>query len=97
MAYLTDDVVADSSVSLRRWLFPAFALSLLLHGGLFYGLSHAMIENFSATEAPRLVPRVFSVNRLKVDEKLLQPRTQKGRNHQFPQCHTGSTNQDHSV
>jgi outer membrane protein OmpA-like peptidoglycan-associated protein len=76
MAYLTDDVVADSSVSLRRWLVPAFAVSLLLHGGIFYGLSHAMIQN-SATDAPRLVPRVFSVGRLKVDEKLLQSEPRK--------------------
>jgi outer membrane protein OmpA-like peptidoglycan-associated protein len=77
MAYLTDDVVADSSVSLRRWLFPAFALSLLVHGGLFYGLSHSVMENLSATDKPRLVPRVFSVNRLKVDENLLQPEAKK--------------------
>jgi len=84
MAYLTDDVVADSSVSLRRWLFPAFALSLLVHGGLLYGLSHAVMENFSAAETPRLVPRVFSVNRLKVDEKLLQPEPKKAETPSLP-------------
>ncbi|HEX3444775.1 MAG TPA: hypothetical protein VHS80_08650, partial [Chthoniobacterales bacterium] len=73
MAYYSDNVFSDSSVSLRRFLIPAFLLSLLLHGGLFYGLSKKTLDNFAASDKPRLVPRVFSVNRLQVDQKLLEP------------------------
>jgi outer membrane protein OmpA-like peptidoglycan-associated protein len=73
MAYYSDDVFADSSVSLRRFLIPALLVSLALHGGLFYGLSKKTLENFTSSDKPRLVPRVFSVNRLQVDQKLLEP------------------------
>src|ERR1700747_3642182 len=73
MAYYSDDIISDSSVSLRRFLIPAFLVSLLLHGGLFYGLSKKTLDNFAASDKPRLVPRVFSVNRLQVDQKLLEP------------------------
>jgi outer membrane protein OmpA-like peptidoglycan-associated protein len=73
MAYYSDDVFSDSSISLRRFLIPAVLVSLLIHGGLFYGLSKKTLENFAASDRPRLVPRVFSVNRLQVDQKLLEP------------------------
>jgi outer membrane protein OmpA-like peptidoglycan-associated protein len=73
MAYHSDDVIADTSVSLRRVLIPALLASLLLHAGLFYGLSKKTLDNFTASDKPRLVPRVFSVNRLQVDQKLLEP------------------------
>jgi outer membrane protein OmpA-like peptidoglycan-associated protein len=73
MAYYSDDVISDSAVSLRRFLIPAMLVSVLLHGGLFYGLSKKTLDNFAASDKPRLVPRVFSVNRLQVDEKLLEP------------------------
>ena len=73
MAYYSDDVISDSSVSLRRFLIPAMLVSLLLHGGLFYGLSKKTLDNFTPSDKPRLVPRVFNVNRLQVDQKLLEP------------------------
>src|SRR5260221_11410884 len=73
MAYYSDDVFSDSSISLRRFLIPAVLVSLLIHGGLFYGLSKKTLENFAASDRPRLVPRGFSVNRLQVDQKLLEP------------------------
>src|SRR5260370_17202641 len=73
MAYYSGDVFSDSSVSLRRFLIPAVLVSLLIHGGRFYGLSKKTLENFAASDRPRLVPRVFSVNRLQVDQKLLEP------------------------
>ncbi len=73
MAYYSDDVISDSSVSLRRFLIPAILVSLLLHGGLFYGLSKKTLDNFTPSDKPRLVPRVFNVNRLQVDQKLLEP------------------------
>src|SRR6516225_3172620 len=72
MAHYSENVIADSTVSLRRWILPAFALSLLFHIGLYYYFSHKTLDRFAANDTPRLVPRVFSVNRLQVDQKLLQ-------------------------
>ena len=72
MAYSTEDPIADSAVALRHWLLPAVALSLALHGGLFYAFSKKTLEQFTPNDTPRLVPRVFNVNRVEVDPKLLE-------------------------
>jgi outer membrane protein OmpA-like peptidoglycan-associated protein len=79
MSYSLEDNVADSSVSLMRWLLPATALSLLLHGALFFGFSRKILHSFETENTPRLVPRAFSVNRLQVDEKLLEPQGQQSK------------------
>jgi outer membrane protein OmpA-like peptidoglycan-associated protein len=79
MSYSLDDNVADSSVSLMRWLLPAAALSLVLHGALFFGFSRKILHSFETPNTPRLVPRAFSVNRLQVDEKLLEPEGQQSK------------------
>src|ERR1700740_947905 len=79
MAYSLDDNVADSSVSLMRWLLPAAALSLILHGALFFGFSRKILHSFETQNTPRLVPRAFSVNRLQVDEKLMEPQGQQSK------------------
>jgi outer membrane protein OmpA-like peptidoglycan-associated protein len=73
MAFYSDDLLADSSVSLRHWFLPAILLSLIAHAALFYGFSQKKLERFSASETPRLVPRVFNVSRLEVSQKLLDP------------------------
>jgi outer membrane protein OmpA-like peptidoglycan-associated protein len=73
MAHYSENVIADSSVSLRHWVLPAAALSFLLHFGLYYYFSHKTLDRFASSDMPRLVPRVFNVNRLQVDQKLLQP------------------------
>ena len=72
MADYLENTIADSTVSLRRWLLPATALSFLFHAGLYYYFSHKTLDRFSPNDTPRLVPRVFNVNRLQVDQKLLQ-------------------------
>ena len=72
MAHYSEDAIADSTVSLRRWILPAIALSFLFHIGLYYYFSHKTLDQFAQSDAPRLVPRVFNVNRLQVDQKLLQ-------------------------
>jgi outer membrane protein OmpA-like peptidoglycan-associated protein len=77
MASFFEDLMADSSVSLRPWIIPALSLSIAFHGGLFYAFSQKALAHFEPSEQPRLVPRVFSVNRLQVDQKLLQPETKK--------------------
>jgi outer membrane protein OmpA-like peptidoglycan-associated protein len=73
MAHYSENVIADSSVSLRHWVVPAIALSFLLHVGLYYYFSHKTLDRFAPADMPRLVPRVFNVSRLQVDQKLLQP------------------------
>ncbi|HEY0793750.1 MAG TPA: OmpA family protein [Chthoniobacterales bacterium] len=77
MAAYSDDLMADSSVSSRRWLIPALLLSLAVHGGLFYAFSQKALSNFDASDAPRLVPRAFKVNRLEINQKELQPELKK--------------------
>jgi outer membrane protein OmpA-like peptidoglycan-associated protein len=72
MAHYSDDAIADSTVSLRRWILPAIALSFLFHTGLYYYFSHKTLDRFAQSDTSRLVPRVFNVNRLQVDQKLLQ-------------------------
>lgn len=69
--------MADSSVSLRPWIIPALSLSIAFHGALFYAFSQKTLTHFESSDQPRLVPRVFRVNRLQVDQKLLQPETKK--------------------
>jgi outer membrane protein OmpA-like peptidoglycan-associated protein len=77
MAYYSDDSVADSAVSLVRWLLPAAALSIVLHGALFFGFSKKILRSFETADAPRLVPRVFKVSRLQIDQKALEPETKQ--------------------
>jgi len=72
MAHYSENAIADSTASLKRWILPAIALSFLFHTGLYYYFSHKTLERFAATDTPRLVPRVFNVSRLQVDQKLLQ-------------------------
>ncbi len=64
--------MSDSAVSLRQWFLPAVLLSLLAHGALFYGFSQQKLDRFATSDTPRLVPRVFNVNRLQVSQKLLE-------------------------
>ena len=77
MASFSEDLMADSSVSLRPWIIPALSLSIAFHGALIYAFSQKTLTRFETSDQPRLVPRVFSVNRLQVDQKLLQPEAKK--------------------
>lgn len=82
MAYSSENPIADSAVAMRHWLLPAVALSLAMHGGLFYAFSKKTLEQFTPNDTPRLVPRVFSVNRVEVDPKQLdsgKPSTAPGK------------------
>ena len=91
MSYYSDDSVADSSVSLMRWILPAAALSLLLHGALLFGFSKKILRSFEASDTPRLVPRAFSVNRLQIDPKLLEQDAKQANTTGKEQSDTGST------
>jgi outer membrane protein OmpA-like peptidoglycan-associated protein len=72
MAHYSEDMFADSAVSLRHWILPAIAISFLFHAGLFYFFSKKTLERFGPVETPRLVPRSFSISRVQVDQKLLE-------------------------
>ncbi len=72
MAYYSEDLIADSSVSLRHWIFPAIALSFLFHCGLFYLFSEKTLDRFVPSDTPRLVPGHFISTALQIDQKLLE-------------------------
>jgi outer membrane protein OmpA-like peptidoglycan-associated protein len=75
MAHYSEDLMGDSAVSLRRWIFPAIALSFLLHCGLLYLFSQKTLDRFLTSDSPRLVPRAFNVSRVQIDQKLLEADT----------------------
>jgi outer membrane protein OmpA-like peptidoglycan-associated protein len=56
---------------LRRRLFWALIVSLLLHAGIFYWFHQTPLPNFNSSPGPRLVPRIFNVKNITIDEKLL--------------------------
>ena len=72
MAHYSENLMADSAVSLRHWLLPAIALSFLFHCGLLYFFGQKTLDRFGPTDTPRLVPRSFNISRLQVDQKLLE-------------------------
>src|ERR1700675_2323094 len=72
MAQYSEDMLADSAVSLRHWILPAIGLSFLFHCGLLFLFSHKAPDRFLTTDNPRLVPRAFNVSRVQIDQKLLE-------------------------
>ncbi len=72
MADYSEDLLADSSVSLKHWILPAIVLSFLFHCGLLYVFDRKTLDRFVASDTPRLVPRAFNISRTQIDEKLLE-------------------------
>jgi outer membrane protein OmpA-like peptidoglycan-associated protein len=72
MAHYSENLMADSAVSLRHWLLPAIVLSFLFHFGLLYFFGQKTLDRFVSADTPRLVPRSFNISRLQVDQKLLE-------------------------
>lgn len=58
--------------SMRRWVFRAFVLSLLIHGGLFVFFQFKRIDAFTPPPPPD-EPIRFVVSKVTIDPKLLQP------------------------
>lgn len=56
---------------MRKWIFRAFLLSLLLHIGLFAFFQFKKLDNFSLREVPQLAPPVWVVKQAVIDPKLL--------------------------
>lgn len=66
-----DDEIASSSFS--RWVIPALIVSLVLHGLLIYWAYGFSLGSNSQQVYERLVPRAFHVDRVEIDQKLLEP------------------------
>src|ERR1700730_8379981 len=73
MTHSSEDLFADSSVSLRHWLLPAIPCVFLFHCGLLYFFNQKTLDRFVPADTPRLVPRTFNISRVQVDQKLLEP------------------------
>ena len=56
---------------MRKWFLFALILSLIFHGSLYIWFKTTELPHFS-TATDRLVPRAFQVNRLTINEKLLE-------------------------
>ena len=66
-----DDEVRSSSFS--RWVVPALVVSLLLHAWFLYWAYGVSLAANSQKVYDRLVPRTFHVERVEIDQKLLEP------------------------
>jgi outer membrane protein OmpA-like peptidoglycan-associated protein len=73
MEHYSEDLIADSAVSLRHWILPAIGLSFLFHCGLLYLFGQKTLDRFVPADTPRLVPRAFNISRTQIDQKLLEP------------------------
>src|SRR5262245_16991334 len=58
--------------TLRKWIFRALLLSLLLHGGLFTFFWFKKVDNFSMANTATLAPPKFVVKQVMIDEKVLR-------------------------
>jgi len=62
---------AGETPVMRKWFAFALILSLTFHYGLYYWFKSTDLPEFTPT-IDRLVPRVFKVNHLTIDQKLLE-------------------------
>ena len=57
---------------MRKWVFRALVLSLLLHAGLFVFFHFKRLQNFGLRSVETLTPPRFVVNKVTIDPKSLQ-------------------------
>lgn len=57
---------------MRKWIFRALAVSLLIHGGLFVFFKTKQLENFGMKSVDQLVPSRFVMKKVTIDPKTLQ-------------------------
>jgi outer membrane protein OmpA-like peptidoglycan-associated protein len=55
----------------RRRLFWALVVSLILHAGIVFWFRSTQLPQFNAGPTERLVPRIFNLKNITIDEKLL--------------------------
>ena len=68
-----EDIHSDSASSLSRWLIPALLLSLFLHFLLWFWARNLALPPAGREVYERIVPRTFTLERVEIDSKLLQP------------------------
>ena len=56
----------------RRWLLLGLVISILLHAGLLFWFRETRLPGFNSAPVARLVPRIFKVKDITIDEKLLE-------------------------
>jgi len=56
---------------IRRRLFWALVVSLILHAGIVLWFRQTRLPEFNAAPVERLVPRIFNVKNITIDEKIL--------------------------
>jgi outer membrane protein OmpA-like peptidoglycan-associated protein len=56
---------------IRRRLFWALVVSLLIHAGIVWWFHQTRLPDFSSAPVERLVPRIFNVKNITIDEKIL--------------------------
>lgn len=89
---LFDSNTSDAS-RLRKWIFLALLMSLLIHLGLVFVFNSTKLERFS-TATERLVPRVFKMNRAVVDSTLLEETSEPPKPQTKPERHELEIPQD---
>ncbi len=57
---------------MRKWIFRALLISLLLHAALFAFFQFKKLDNFNFNSGPQLAPPRFVMNKVTIDPKLLQ-------------------------
>ncbi len=70
--YETYQANAAQAPIMRKWIFRALLVSLLLHAGLFVFFRAKRLQNFGLGEVERLVPRMFNVKQVTIDPKTLE-------------------------
>jgi outer membrane protein OmpA-like peptidoglycan-associated protein len=60
-----------------RWIFPALALSLILHALLWNWTRQFPVERMSDSFYEKIVPRTFQLERVDIDPRLLEPEPQE--------------------
>ncbi len=63
---------AGEAPLMRKWVFRALMMSLLLHAGLFVFFQLKKLDNFNFNAGPQLAPPRFVVNKVTIDPKLLK-------------------------
>jgi outer membrane protein OmpA-like peptidoglycan-associated protein len=56
---------------IRKWLLLGLVISILFHVGLLFWFRETRLPGFNSAPVARLVPRIFSVKDITIDEKLL--------------------------
>jgi len=71
-----EDDHGGSPSGFARWIVPALIVSLALHGYFwFWARDYQISQAHSESYYERVVPRAFHVERVEIDEKLLEPET----------------------